>query len=66
MVPSAPDYAGIVKKVIRQDIYLDAMKDMSITPKAQDMQPLKIADTTFNPNEAEKYALSFPVHSRVS
>src|SRR5215470_18823727 len=55
MVPSAPDYAGVVKKVIRQDIYLDAMKDMGITPKAQDMQPVKIADAMFNPNEAERY-----------
>jgi len=66
MVPSAPDYAGIVKKVIRQDIYLDAMKDMGVTPKAQDMQPVKLFDGTFNPNEAEKYALSFPIHSRAS
>lgn len=66
MTPAAPDYAGIVKKVIRQDIYLDAMKDMNITPKAQDMQPVKFFDGTFNPNEAEKYAMSFPIHSRTS
>jgi hypothetical protein len=30
------------------------------------MQPVKIFDGTFNPNEAEKYALSFPIHSRAS
>ena len=35
MVKEAPDYAGIVKKVIRQDIYLDAMKDMGVTPKGK-------------------------------
>ncbi len=66
MVPAGVDYNGIVKKVIRQDIYLDAMKDMGITPKAQDMQPVKLFDGTFNPNEVEKYALSFPIHSRTT
>jgi nitrate/nitrite transport system substrate-binding protein len=64
MVKSAPDYAGIVKRVVRQDIYLDAMKDMGVTPKTKDMQPVKLFDGTFDPNEAEKYALSFPVHNR--
>ena len=28
----------VVKKVMRQDIYLEAMKDMGVTPKVQDMQ----------------------------
>jgi nitrate/nitrite transport system substrate-binding protein len=65
MVKSAPDYAGITKRVIRQDIYLEAMKDMGVTIKGKDLQPLKIMDTTFDPTQAEKYALSFPVHSRV-
>src|SRR6187397_2082197 len=40
MVKETPDYAGISKKVIRQDIYLEAMKDMGVTPKAKDMEPL--------------------------
>ena len=65
MVKGAPDYAGITRKVIRQDMYLEAMKDMSVTPKAKDMEPLKFFDGTFDPNQAEKYALSFAVHSRV-
>ena len=64
MVKEAPDYAGISKKVLRQDIYLDAMKDMGVTPKGKDMEPVKMFDGTFDPNQAEKYALSFPVHSR--
>jgi nitrate/nitrite transport system substrate-binding protein len=65
MVKGAPDYAGITKKVIRQDIYTEAMKDMGVTIKGKDLQPVKIMDTTFDPTQAEKYALSFPVHSRV-
>jgi nitrate/nitrite transport system substrate-binding protein len=64
MVKEAPDYAGISKKVLRQDIYLDAMKDMGVVPKGKDMEPVKIFDATFDPNQAEKYALSFPIHSR--
>ena len=64
MVKETPDYAGITKKVLRQDIYLDAMKDMGVTIKGKDMQPLKIVEQTFDPNQAEKYALSFPIHSR--
>jgi nitrate/nitrite transport system substrate-binding protein len=64
MVKDAPDYAGITKKVLRQDIYLDAMKDMGVSPKGKDMQPVQIFDGTFDPNQVEKYALSFPIHSR--
>jgi len=64
MVKGAPDYAGITKKVLRQDIYLDAMKDVGFAPKGKDMQPVTIGDTTFDPNQAEKYALSFPIHNR--
>jgi nitrate/nitrite transport system substrate-binding protein len=63
MVKGTPDYAGITKKVLRQDIYLDAMKDMGVTPKAKDMEPVKIFDGTFDPNQAEKYATSFPINS---
>jgi nitrate/nitrite transport system substrate-binding protein len=65
MVKGAPDYAGITKKVLRQDIYLDAMKDMGVAPKGKDLQPVTFFDGTFDPNQAEKYALSFPIHSRV-
>jgi nitrate/nitrite transport system substrate-binding protein len=65
MVKETPDYAGITKKVLRQDIYLEAMKDMGVSPKAKDMEPVKLFDGTFDPNQAEKYALSFTVHSRV-
>src|SRR5688572_30309349 len=64
MVKGTPDYAGITKKVLRQDIYLEAMKDMGVALKGKDMQPVTIGDTTFDPNQAEKYALSFAVHSR--
>src|SRR2546425_639173 len=64
MVKSAPDYAGIVNKVMRQDMFLDAMKDMGVTTKFKDMQKQTLFDGTFDPADPEKYALLFPVHSR--
>ena len=33
MVKGAPDYAGVAKKVMRPDIYLEAMKELGVTPK---------------------------------
>jgi nitrate/nitrite transport system substrate-binding protein len=64
MVKSAPDYTGIVNKVMRQDIYLEAMKEMGVTTKFKDMQKQTLFDGVFDPTDPEKYALSFPVHSR--
>jgi hypothetical protein len=51
---------------MRQDIFLEAMKDMGVTTKFKDMQKQTLFDGTFDPADAEKYALSFAVHSRVS
>jgi len=64
MVKSAPDYQGIVSKVMRQDTYRDAVKDMGVTTQFKDMQKQTLFDGTFDPADPEKYALSFPVHSR--
>jgi nitrate/nitrite transport system substrate-binding protein len=66
MLKSAPDYQGIVNKVMRQDIYLDAVKEMGVTTKFKDMQKQTFFDGgVFDPADPEKYALSFAVHSRV-
>jgi len=63
MVPAAPNYKQIVDRVLRPDIYLEAMKEMGVVIKSQDMQPVKLLDSTFDPKEPEKYARSFPVDS---
>jgi nitrate/nitrite transport system substrate-binding protein len=63
MVKGAPDYKGIVDKVIRPDIYAEAMKEMAVKVTAQDMQPVKLMDSTFDPKNPEVYAKSFAVHS---
>jgi len=66
MVKSAPDYTGIVNRVMRQDMYLEAAKEMGVMTKFKDMQKQTLFDGVFDPAEPEKYAQSFPVHSRVS
>ena len=35
MVKGAPDYAGVVKRVMRPDIYAEAMKEIGVTPKVE-------------------------------
>jgi nitrate/nitrite transport system substrate-binding protein len=64
MVKSAPDYQGIVSRVLRQDMYREAMKDMGVTTQFKDMQKQTLFDGVFDPADPEKYALSFAVHSR--
>jgi nitrate/nitrite transport system substrate-binding protein len=64
MVKSAPDYQGIVSRVLRQDMYREAMKDMGVSLQFKDMQKQTLFDSVFDPADPEKYALSFPVHSR--
>jgi nitrate/nitrite transport system substrate-binding protein len=64
MVKSAPDYQPIVSRVMRQDVYREAMKDMGITTQFKDMQKQTLFDGVFDPADPEKYALSFAVHSR--
>ncbi len=63
MVKSSPDYKGVVNRVMRGDIYAEAMKEMGVTAPMPDMQPVKLFDGTFDPKDPEKYAKSFPIHS---
>jgi len=66
MVKGAPDYHGVVKRVLRPDIYLDAMKEIGVTKKVAEIQKLTLFDSTFDASDPEKYAKSFPVHSLAS
>src|SRR5256885_3858946 len=38
MVKGAPDYQGVAKRVLRPDIYLEAMKEVGVTPKVAEVQ----------------------------
>jgi len=64
MVKGAPDYQGVVARVVRPDIYLEAMKEINVTPKVTEVQKFALFDgVPFDAADPEKYAKSFPVHS---
>jgi nitrate/nitrite transport system substrate-binding protein len=65
MVEGAPDYEGIAKKVMRADLYEEAMKEIGYAHSGANSDPETFFDgITFDPAKPEEYALSFAVHSR--
>ena len=61
MVKGAPDYAGVAKRVLRPDIYLEAMKEMGVTPKvAEDAEDHAVRRHVFDGKDPEKYARVVP------
>jgi nitrate/nitrite transport system substrate-binding protein len=63
MVKEPPDYRGIAKRVLRSDIYLEAMKEMGMAPKVVEMQKFTLFDGVFDASDPEKYARSFAINS---
>jgi len=63
MVKGTPDYKGTADRVMRPDIYLEAMKELNVKVAAKDLAPAKLGDGVFDPKDAEKYATSFAVNS---
>jgi nitrate/nitrite transport system substrate-binding protein len=63
MVKGAPDYKGIPKRVMRSDIYLEAMKELGANTKIPEQTKVTLFDSTMDIADPEKYATSFPVHS---
>ncbi len=62
MVEGAPDYAGVAKKVMRADLYEEAMKEIGYTHAGADGKPETFFDgKTFDPADPETYAKSFEV-----
>ncbi len=65
MVSGAPDYEGVTSKVMRGDIYTEAMKEIGVTDRTQDDSGWEMFDgVKFDPKgDLEAYAKGFPVHS---
>jgi nitrate/nitrite transport system substrate-binding protein len=63
MMKTPPDYAGIAKRVLRSDLYLDAMKELGVGAAVQEQQQIVLYDGTFDGADPEKYARGFPIHS---
>src|SRR6187397_366660 len=54
MTKGAPDYAGIAKRVLRSDIYLEAVTEE---------QSISLFDGVFDGKDPDKYARSFAINS---
>jgi len=63
MVKQPPDYSGVAKRVMRSDIYLDALKELGAAVKIAEQQTITLFDGTFDGREPDRYAASFKVHS---
>ena len=64
MVSGPPDYDGVVKQVMRPDIYEEAMKEIDYAHGGVDNKPETLFDgTTFDPAKPEEYAKGFPVNN---
>jgi nitrate/nitrite transport system substrate-binding protein len=63
MVKGAPDYKGVPAKVMRPDMYTEAMKEIGVTAKVAPLTKVALADSTLDINDPEGYAKSFAVHS---
>ena len=62
MVTGAPDYDGIAKRVMRADLYAEAMKEIGYAHGGADDSPETFFDgVTFDPKDPETYAKSFAV-----
>jgi nitrate/nitrite transport system substrate-binding protein len=64
MVPGAPDYDGIAKKVMRSDIYAEAMKEIGYEHSGENQDAETLFDgVTFDPKgDLEAYAKGFAVN----
>jgi nitrate/nitrite transport system substrate-binding protein len=64
MVTGAPDYEGVAKKVMRFDLYQEAMKELGIDAGGPSETPETLFDgVTFDPKDPEGYAKSFAVNA---
>ena len=63
MVKTTPDYNGVAKKVLRSDMYLEAMKELGVNTKIAEEQKITLFDGVFDGKDPEKYAASFKIHS---
>ena len=67
LVKGAPDYNAIANRVMRPDIYLEAMKEMGVTKKVAELQKLALWDgMPFDAADPEKYATSAAINSLAS
>jgi nitrate/nitrite transport system substrate-binding protein len=65
MVTGAPDYEGVTAKVMRGDLYTEALKEIGVTDRTQDDSGWQMFDgMKFDPaDDLEAYAKGFPINN---
>src|SRR5688572_10974056 len=63
MTKGAPDYTGVARRVMRPDLYLDAMKELGVKVNVAEEQKITLFDGVYDGKDPEKYAKSFAIHS---
>jgi len=63
MVEGPPDYLGLARKVMRGDLYEEAMKEIGFAHGGPSDEPETLFDgVRFDPKQPEEYATAFAVH----
>jgi nitrate/nitrite transport system substrate-binding protein len=65
MAKTTPDYAGIAKRVMRSDMYLEAMTEIGVGVKVTEEPKITLFDGVFDGKDPERYARSFTVNNVV-
>jgi nitrate/nitrite transport system substrate-binding protein len=64
MIEGRPDYEGVAAKIMRPDLYEEAMKELGVEHGGpSDAAETLFDGVTFDPADPEKYAKSFAIHS---
>jgi nitrate/nitrite transport system substrate-binding protein len=63
LTAGAPDYDGIAVKVMRADLYTEAMKEIGVAAAPNDTAIGRLMDGAFDPSKPEEYAKSFKIHN---
>jgi nitrate/nitrite transport system substrate-binding protein len=67
MVKETPDYRALAKRVLRSDLYLEAMNELGVTKKVTEIQKFTLWDAaTFDVADPERHARSFAINSMAS
>ncbi|HYV26757.1 MAG TPA: CmpA/NrtA family ABC transporter substrate-binding protein [Candidatus Eisenbacteria bacterium] len=61
LTTGTPDYEGIATKVMRTDLFTEAMKEINVSVTPNDNEVCKLMDSAFDPAKPEEYALSFTI-----
>src|SRR5439155_25190814 len=61
LTAGTPDYEGIAAKVMRTDLFTEAMKEIGVSVSPNDNDVCELMDSTFDPGKPEEYALAFAI-----